>query len=350
MDRNVFQPTEAGTPQGSPISPVLANLTLDGLERALQQNLPKTTAEGNHPKVNVVRFADDLVVTGSSKAFLETQVQPILAQFLAKRGLTLSPHKTKITHINEGFDFLGQNIRKYNGKLLIKPARKNVKAFLTKVRATIKANQQSTAGYLITQLNPLIRGWTNYHRHVVSKQTFSAVDRYLWHALWRWAKRRHPNKSRHWIKQKYFGPPDGRKWDFFGHVTDKHGNVHQVQLLRAADVPIQRHVKVRARANPFDPQWEMYFEKRLDAKMTEALQGKRKALALWRAQNGICPVCRQKITTQTGWHSHHIVWRVHGGDDTLKNQVLLHPNCHHQVHSQGLTVVKPRPPGGVRAA
>ena len=110
---------------------------------------------------------------------------------------------------------------------------------------------------------------------------------------------------------------------------------------------IKRHVKVKAQANPFDPDWEPYFEHRLDAKMADHLQGKRKALALWQAQQGLCPVCQQKITTQTGWHSHHLIWRVHGGDDTLQNQVLLHPNCHAQVHSQGLLLVKPRPSPGV---
>ncbi len=347
IDRYTFQTTEAGTPQGSPISPVLANLTLDGLEKTLQQALPKTTSEGANPKVNLVRFADDFIATSSSYLFLETQVKPLISQFLQERGLTLSPQKTTITHIEQGFDFLGQNIRKYKGKLLIKPARKSVKAFLTKVRATIKANQQATAGHLITQLKPLIRGWTNYHRHVVSKKTFHAVDTQIWRALWRWAKRRHPTKSRHWIKHKYFGPPEGRKWDSFGFVTDDKGQTHQVVLLRAADVTIKRHVKVKAQANPFDPDWAPYFELRLDAKMADHLQGKRKALALWQAQQGFCPVCQQKITPQTGWHSHHLIWRVHGGDDTLQNQVLLHPNCHYQVHSQGLMVVKPRPSLGV---
>jgi RNA-directed DNA polymerase len=347
IDRSTFQTTEAGTPQGSPISPVLANLTLDGLETRLQQALPKTTPAGTKAKVNLARFADDFVVTGSSKTFLESQVQPLIVRFLQERGLTLSPHKTTITHIDQGFDFLGQNIRKYQGKLLIKPAGKSIKKLKIRLRTIIKANAQATAGQLITQLNPLLRGWTNYHRHVVSKKSFNAVDDYLWHILWRWAKRRHPNKSRYWIKYKYFGPPKGRKWDFFGSVTDDKGQTHQVTLLRATDVAIKRHVKIKAQANPFDPDWELYFEQRLDAKMVNQLQGKWKMLALWKAQQGLCPICQQKITTQTGWHSHHIIRRVQGGNDTLQNQVLLHPNCHRQVHSQGLVVVKPRPSPGV---
>ena len=192
IDQHTFQTTETGAPQGSPISPALANLTLDGLERRLQQVLPKTTPEGTTTKVNLVRFADDFIVTSSSKTFLESQVKPLIAQFLQERGLTLSPHKTTITHIDQGFDFLGQNIRKYQGKLLIKPAPKSVKKLQSRLRQLIKANAQATAGHLITQLNPLLRGWTNYHRHVVSKKTFKLIDRYLWQALWRWAKRRHP--------------------------------------------------------------------------------------------------------------------------------------------------------------
>jgi len=350
IDRNIFRNTKAGTPQGAPISPVLANLTLDGLERTLRQNLPATTAEGANPKVNLVRFADDFIVTSSSKTFLEDQVKPLITQFLQERGLTLSPHKTTITHIDQGFDFLGQNIRKYQGKLLIKPAPKRVKAFLTRVRSLIQTNPQSTAGQLITQLNPLIRGWGNYHRHVVSKRVFRSVDHYIWQALWQWAKRRHPNKSRDWIKHTYFGPSNGRKWDFFGFVTTQQGQSQQVQLVQAADIPIRRHGKIRAQANPFDPHWELYFEQRLETKMKTVLKDNHRARRLWLDQQGLCPICRQKITTQTGWQCHHIIWRVHGGDNSLQNQVLLHPNCHLQVHSQGWTVVKPRPSSGVTKA
>ena len=125
-------------------------------------------------------------------------------QFMAERGLELSPEKTRITHIEDGFDFLGQNVRKYKGKLLIKPSKKNQHAFLTKVREIIKANKSATAGNLITQLNPLISGWANYHQHVASKRTFSDVDTAIFKALWRWAKRRHPNKNAKWIRRKYF--------------------------------------------------------------------------------------------------------------------------------------------------
>ena len=106
---------------------------------------------------------------------------------------------------------------------------------------------------------------------------------------------------------------------------------------------IRRHTKIKGAANPFDPKWEVYFEQRLGVKMADDLKERRKLLYLWKEQGGICPVCEQLITQVTGWHNHHIVWRVHGGTDQTENRVLLHPNCHTQVHRQGLTVVKPRP-------
>jgi RNA-directed DNA polymerase len=147
---------------------VIANLTLDGMEKLLKEYIPRKTAKGNSSKVHLVRFAADFVVTGDNQERLEQQVQPLLEQFLNERGLELSPEKTKITHIEEGFDFLGQNVRKYDGKLFIQPSKKSIKAFLTKIRTIIKTNKQAPAGQLIVKLNPIIRGWAQYHRHVVS--------------------------------------------------------------------------------------------------------------------------------------------------------------------------------------
>jgi len=347
IDRDVFQPTRAGAPQGSPISPVIANLTLDGMERLLREKLPRKATDGTSLKVNLTRFADDFVVTGSSHELLEEQVMPLLEPFLRERGLELSRKKTKITHIEHGFDFLGQNVRKYNGKLLIKPSGRNVKAFLTKVRTTIKANKQTTAGDLIGQLNPIIRGWAYYHRHIVSKKVFSRVDSEIFNTLSRWAKRRHRNQSREWIMQKYFRPTPNHKWRFFGQGSDKNGKPVTIHLAHAAQIPIRRHVKVKSQSNPYDPQWEAYFEKRLDTKIGDKLWGKQQLRSLWRSQQGFCLICQQKFTETTGWARHHVLWRSHGGGDTLDNLVLLHPTCHMQVHSQKLSVVKPRPSAGV---
>jgi len=336
VDKHRLYPTEAGVPQGGICSPVIANLTLDGLERLLRAHYPPNTKRAQRAKVNLVRYCDDFIITGSSQAVLEQEVQPLVEHFLHERGLELSQAKTHITHIEHGFDFLGQNVRKYAGKLLIKPAPKNVHTFLGNIRHIVKANKQATAGHLIAQLNPVIRGWANYHRHVVSKATFYKVDTAIFQTLWSWATRRHPKKPGRWIAQKYFPTRHGRRWTFVGTCVGHRGPPQELTLCRAGDVPIQRHVKIKGTANPYDPQWEVYFEERLGVKMTHALKGRRQLLYLWKQQDGLCPVCHQPITRLTGWHNHHRVWRTYGGSDTADNRVLLHPTCHRQVHSQAL--------------
>jgi len=115
--------------------------------------------------------------------------------FLADRGLSLSPEKTKITHVSEGFDFLGFNVRTYSGKLLITPSKDALVRVSRKVRDIIRGNKTARQQRVIGLLNPVVRGWANYHRHVVSKRTFSKLDELIWNALWRWATRRHPNKE-----------------------------------------------------------------------------------------------------------------------------------------------------------
>ena len=262
---------------------------------------------------------------------------------MRERGLQLAPEKTVITHIEEGFDFLGQNIRKYKmgkqHKLLIKPSKKNVHTFLEKIRDTVKANKALSAGKLIVKLNPIIRGWARYHQHVVSKETFTTVDDAIYRLIRQWAKRRHPQKANEWTAKKYFTTVGEDSWVFYGTIEE-----HIHYLTNTAQVPIKRHTKIRGEANPYDPKWEPYYEKRLDVKMVDTYRGKQWLIYLWKEQNGLCPICHQRITKITGWHSHHIIWRAKGGPDTKDNRVLLHPTCHKQVHSQGLTVTKPPPP------
>lgn len=344
IDRNVYYNTEDGTPQGSPISPVLANLALDGLEAAVIDQQPRSYKR--QQQLHLVRFADDFVVFGRNKEVLDTEVEPNVITFLVERGLELSAEKTRLTDINTGFDFLGQNVRKYEGKLLIKPSKKSIKALLLKVRTLIKSQRHLSAGQLITKLNPIIRGWANFHRHVVSKKTFSYIDYQIGQALWRWAKRRHRNKGAGWILTKYFRPKNKRHSGFYGQVKRKDGSKQTVKLVSAAKIPITRHVKVKASANPFNPKWEHYFEKRLETKMMADYKGSRLMLHLWQSQKGICPVCDDVITEETGWENHHIIYRVNGGANTLDNRVLLHPTCHNQVHRLNLSVLKPRPTTG----
>lgn len=256
--KNELFPTDSGTPQGGIISPGLANMCLDGLEQALAKAFPQAAKRGL--KMNMVRYADDLVITGNSKELLENEVMPVLVNFLAERGLSLSKEKTKVTHITEGVDFLGWDMRKYDGKLLIKPSKANIKAHLSRVREIIKANKTTKQVDLIGILNPVLRGWANYHRHAVAKDVFARNDFEVWSMLWKWAKRRHPNKSLQWIKDKYFHTRGGRKWMF---VAKEAGKSKEHRLFTEASIPIRRHVKIRTKANPHDPEWGEYFTARM---------------------------------------------------------------------------------------
>lgn len=344
MEGQMLYDTEGGTPQGGIISPVLANMALDGLDTVLRKHFPKPKS-GYNAKVNLVRYADDFIITGASREVLENEVKPIVETFLRERGLELSKEKTHITHISDGFDFLSQNLRKYNGKLIIKPSKRSVQDLLENVRGILKRNKQMPVGRLLLLINPVIRGWALYHRHVCSTHTFGRADQSIFEALWQWAKRRHPNKSKTWIKDKYFPPKGNRSWAFQG---EDEGRLRW--LYYCTDVKIERHVPIRMGANPFDPEWETYFEKRLSRRMENKLYGRRQLIRIWKSQTGECPICEQKITAETGWHLHHIIPRVLGGPDKDHNLVLLHPNCHMQVHNRGLSVEKPRPKEGVKKA
>lgn len=284
----------------------------------------------------------------TSPALLRDEVQPLVAHFLKERGLELSHEKISITHIDDGFDFLGQNVRRYKNKVLLKPSRKNVKTFLAKIRDLI--SQQGghlTAGELIQRLNPLIRGWALYHRHASSSRTFACVDNVIFRRLWCWARRRHRRKPKRWVRKKYFHLPDGEGWRFNGTAQSRSGRKYAVRLVKACDVHIRRHIKVKDDANPYDPKWELYFEERLANRMANSLTGQRRARYLGQEQNGCCLVCGQMLTLEEGWQIHHLLWRAHGGSSKTANLVLLHPNCHRQVHSEGLVVAKPRPARGV---
>jgi len=257
---NRLYPTERGAAQGGPISPVLANCTLDGLERLLSRHFP--TWRAPHAQVHLIRFADDFVITGRDRSLLETKVRPLVEAFLQERGLTLSPEKTVVTHISEGVDFLGQHLRTYRGRLLVTPSAKNVKAFLEKVRTTIRKHRQSTAGDLIEHLNPMLRGWALFHRHVSSSRTYVRVDFAVFTALWAWARRRHPNKGAFWVRQHYFHTVGNRHWVFSGTVRDTDGTPVTVRLFATTSCRFQRYTKVKANANPYDPAWRAYFAQR----------------------------------------------------------------------------------------
>jgi len=256
-EKEVFYQTETGVAQGSVASPTLLTLTMAGLEATIKNATSKTD------KVNVVTYADDFIVTGISKEVLVDKVKPAIEKFLRERGLELSQEKTTITHIEEdGFDFLGFNVRKYNTKLLIKPQKERVNKFLANIYKLIKTSQPIKTEELIAMLNSRIIGWANYYRHVVAKETFALVDQKVYLALWKWIKRRHPNKNTSWRIKKYFCNNKLRQWIFFSKFKDTKGKEQIIKLAKAADIKIRRHIKIKADATPYDPKFKKYFDKR----------------------------------------------------------------------------------------
>ena len=328
--RKLF-PTDEGAPQGGTISPTLMNMTLDGLERLLQERLPtrqKVNGRTHFNKLNFVRYADDFIITGESPEFLRDKVLPIVKEFLTERGLQLSEEKTVITHIEDGFDFLGKNIRKYNGKLLIKPSKTSVKSFLEKVRSIIKGNKSTKQETLIRKLNPVIRGWVNNQRYVVSSKVFSRVDYEIYKCLWQWAKRRHKKKSHKWIAQKYWHHIGSRQWTFsvpYENQSTK-GEPLYCKLEYATDTKIIRFKKIVAEANPFDEYWTDYFEEREGEKLLNSTKGREKLLSIWRRQDRCCPVCGDLITSETGF-------KVHTPAGKNSRKIMVHKECHEEIHS-----------------
>jgi RNA-directed DNA polymerase len=248
-------PTREGTPQGGIISPLLANLTLDGMEKAVRSQI-----RIRRDQVNFIRYADDFIVTARTKETLEQRVKPAVVAFLAERGLELSEQKTTLTHIEAGFKFLGQNVRKYKNKLVIKPAKDGLKALVQKTRECIKGRLGQKGETLIKALNPIIRGWANYHRHVCSAEAFWTAERIIRYQLLRWARRTHPNKSYGWLKRKYFSA--GGSFGFAIRTRAATGESTVLRLYSIARTVLDWHIKVRGEANPYDPAYTEYFEQR----------------------------------------------------------------------------------------
>jgi RNA-directed DNA polymerase len=242
-----LNPTKVGTPQGGIISPILANMTLDGIENTIAAKY-HTTRKGivnksrhNPHKVNFVRYADDFIVTTDSEEVAK-EIAETIRLFLKDRGLELSREKTLISHIDDGFDFLGWNFRKYNGKLLIKPSKKSIDKITKSISEVIKKGKAWSQDYLIRKLNPIITGWTGYHQSVVSKDVFIKLDYRLWNMLWTWAKRRHPDKSRRWIANRYWHSIGSRKWVF---------STGKLELKFFSDTKTIRHPGIKLKMNPY---------------------------------------------------------------------------------------------------
>lgn len=251
FENGLTYPSRKGVPQGGIISPMLANMTLDGLEKIVKESVPRRS------RVNFVRYADDFIITGKSRTILVNNVMPAVKNFLKKRGLELSEEKTKITYIKEGFTFLGQDFRKHGNVLHITPSKEGIIAVMRKAEAIIRKYVSAPMAFVIKKLNEVLRGWANYHRHVVASKAFNRVDYYVYRMLWQMLHKRHPKKSSNWIYTKYWLSIGNKR--VFGVSVREKSNVKLYKLLRTTSIGIKRHRKVIAEANPYLPEYVKYF-------------------------------------------------------------------------------------------
>ncbi len=329
VELNQYTDTDTGTPQGGTLSPLLANIALDGLERLFNGEntkgnyLTPQARKGLNKGLSLVRYADDFVVVAPSREIIETYVLPQLQDFLATRGLTLNLTKTRIVHREEGFNFLGFTIRWFNSsqKLLIFPQKANVHRLLRQTKAILSTHKQVKLETVIKRLNPLLRGWCNYYRYCNAKSTFSYVSYRLWRMIWHWAKRRHPKKPKRWIKQRYFYKQGTKRWIF---------GTPSCSLFNPQDVHILRHIKVKGKNSPYDPSRREYWAKRYKHIITIQLPSKRRQQILAR-QEYCCTHCGLSFQPDSDIHYHHRIPRSQGGPDTLDNIQALHSHCHRQL-------------------
>ncbi|MBU3189084.1 group II intron reverse transcriptase/maturase [Clostridium bowmanii] len=325
--KNTSYRTDDGTPQGGVISPILANMALDGVETLLKEKYWKKGKTGttisyrnNNNKVNYIRYADDFIIIGDSKENLE-EIKIMIIDFMKIRGLELSEEKTIITHIDDGFDFLGWSFRKYNGKLLIKPSKKNQAKFMDNIRTTVMKNRAMSQEALIKKLNPIIRGWGKYHQGAVSREAYENMDNAIHETLWRWATRKHGKQSLGEIKDKYWKTIGTRNWVFCS---------ENARLIKSTDYKIIRYPKLKLEMNPFLSDGKEYYAKRKYEIGLKYMSGKFKTI--WERQNGLCCFCKLPLEPQGEKELHHIIPRKQGGDDTISNLAYCHTYCHKGHH------------------
>ncbi len=282
-----FAPTEEGTPQGGVISPLLLNVALHGLEEAAGVRYHPGPERAGWVRDNspaVTRYADDFTVCCHSRQQAES-VREKLAGWLAERGLALNEDKTRIVNLSEGFDFLGWNFRRYpGGKLLIKPSKAAVRKHRQRLADEMRKLRGTNAKAVIVALNPIIRGWTAYHRGMVSRKTFESLGRYTWQLTYKWARYAHPNKGARWTVSRYYGkfcPARNDKWVFGDRETGGY-------LLNHDWTGIRRHVMVKDRSSPDDPDLAGYWENRRRRHGPPLDTG---TLALLGRQRNRCPLC-----------------------------------------------------------
>ena len=317
-------PTEEGTPQGGIISPTLANMTLDGLQKVLAEKYKRVRIKGKlySPMVNLVRYADDFIITCENRETLEKEIKPLVADFMSERGLTLSEEKTVITNIRDGFDFLGFNIRKFGNEILTKPTKKAEKRFMENIRKVTKGHKGCKQESLIRMLNAKIRGWGAYYQHGATRDSFHRIDHQIFLALWQWAKRRHSKKGKQWIKDRYWHNIRGNSWTFAAKFKKSNGKEDQLTLLKlASSFPFLQYTQIKGDMNPFDADCRLYFNKRMKSKMLVTLKGRKSLLYLWEKQGRKCPICGEPIDTHKAWNVMPTV------QDGRKCNLLVHDEC-----------------------
>jgi RNA-directed DNA polymerase len=327
VDRNVFHETDKGTPQGGVISPLLANIALHGMEEAVGVKYD------NRGQINgkraVVRYADDFVVFCESRKDAE-KAKEDLTKWLAERGLKLSEEKTRIVHLMKGFDFLSYNVRHYRDlrartgyKLLIKPSKDAVQRIRDKLRAEWLKLKGKPVSVVLRTLNPIIRGWANYHRVVVASKTFRSLDHWMYRREYRYVNHTHPNKPTKWKRKRYWGRMNKNRKDnwVFG---DKRTGLY---LSKFPWVKIERHVMVKGRSSPDDPSLRDYWKARKKAKAKELSPSRAK---LAKNQGGTCPICGESLFNGEETQKDHVTPRDQGGEDSDDNAQLLHLYCHQQ--------------------
>lgn len=335
VDSNTFHRTETGTPQGGIISPLLANIALNGLEKHLGVKY-NSIGESKGKRI-LVRYTDDFVILCESKDDA-LKAQEIAEEWLKTRGLELSKEKTKIVHISEGFDFLGFNIRHYKVnntktgyKLLIKPSKKFVKNAKAKIREVFLRHHGQAVGILISRINPIIRGIAEYCRKVVSSEIFRSLDNYLFIRQRRYADRTHPKKSNKWKTGKYWGRLNlsrNGNWDF----GDKSFGAY---MLKFSWSKIERHSMVIKKSSPDDPKLRDYWDKRSKTKeKSEASKYNKFKERIAQRQEHRCTVCGESLFNDEPIDLHHIIPKSEGGKDEIRNLIWVHRYCHHKIHHQ----------------
>ncbi|QZL06852.1 group II intron reverse transcriptase/maturase [Streptomyces sp. BHT-5-2] len=340
MERGTYAHTAEGTPQGGVISPLLLNVALHGMGEAIGANL-----SGGRRKDSpaLVRYADDFVVlcTTEEEAW---GMKAELAKWLEPRGLSFNEDKTKVVHLRDGFDFLGFNVRRYDGKMLIKPSKDAVQRAKRKIKDSIRRHNGAPAERLVGDLGPFIRGWSTYYRHVVSTKTFSKLDNFTYQALWRWACKGHTTKTGVWLRQRYWGQFHKGRADRWVFVSAER------YLPKFAWTGIVRHVLVTGTHSRDDAELESYWRERARKRMPQT-ESKR-ILSLAARQKGLCTRCGQDLIEGAGYdpddvndwarwftakyraiHVHHLTYHSKGGTDDPSNLVVIHTQCHRQLHA-----------------